>query len=151
MGEGFYNMVKKWTVSDYCTPGIKAEVILDMLISDFIEELIQCHYSEPEHGTYSVTLLAKEFPIRTSDKNLRNAKVDYLIDINSAEEEKLVLVELKSTNESFDIKQMKRMKDAAKEDAKELIYFYNDIYDKLVNHGKGNKVTIHSRFFRHVK
>lgn len=140
MGEGFYNMVKKWTVSDYCTPGIKAEVILDMLISDFIEELIQCHYSEPEHGTYSVTLLAKEFPIRTSDKNLRNAKVDYLIDINSAEEEKLVLVELKSTNESFDIKQMKRMKDAAKEDAKELIYFYNDIYDKLVNHGKGNKL-----------
>ena len=140
MGEGFYNMVKKWTVSDYCTPGIKAEVILDMLISDFIEELIQCHYSEPEHGTYSVTLLAKEFPIRTSDKNLRNAKVDYLIDINSAEEEKLVLVELKSTNESFDIKQMKRMKDAAKEDAKELINFYNDIYDKLVNHGKGNKL-----------
>lgn len=42
MGEGykkhtdFYNLVKEWTVSDYCTPGIKAEVILDMLISDFI-------------------------------------------------------------------------------------------------------------------
>ena len=28
----FYDMVEKWTVSDYCTPGIKAEVILDMLI-----------------------------------------------------------------------------------------------------------------------
>lgn len=134
----FYNMVKEWTVSDYCTPGIKAEVILDMLISDFIEELIQYHYFNTEHRTYSATLLAKEFPIRTSDKNLRNARVDYLMYVHNAEEEKLVLVELKSTNDSFDREQMKRMKDTTKENAKELIDFYNIIYDKLVNHGKGN-------------
>lgn len=142
MGEGykkhtnFYNMVKEWTVSDYCTPGIKAEVILDMLISDFIEELIQCHYSKLEHRTYSVRLLAKEFPIRTTDKNLRNAKVDYLMYINNVEEEKLVLVELKTTNDSLSEEQMERMQN--KKDAKELIDFYNDIYKKLVNQGKGD-------------
>lgn len=154
MGEGykkhtdFYNMVKEWTVSDYCTPGIKAEVILDMLISDFIEELIQCHYSKLEHRTYSVRLLAKEFPIRTKAenlrnaraKNLRNAKVDYLVYINNAEKEKLVLVELKTTIDSFDSEQKDRMEEAAKDnDPKKLIGFYYDIYDKLVNHGKGNK------------
>lgn len=145
----FYNMVKEWTVSDYCTPGIKAEVILDMLISDFIEELIQYHYSNTEGRTCSVRLLAKEFPIRsakefpirplmTKNSNLRNAKVDYLMYVNNAEEEKVVLVELKTTNESFDTRQKERMERAKEKGVKELIDFYNDIYDKLVNRGKGN-------------
>ena len=31
----FYEMVKDWTVSDFRTPGIKAEVIVDMLLSDW--------------------------------------------------------------------------------------------------------------------
>ena len=35
--EAFYTMVKDWTVSDYRTPKIKAEVIVDMLISEFID------------------------------------------------------------------------------------------------------------------
>lgn len=138
----FYDMVKEWTVSDYCTPGIKAEVILDMLISDFIEELIQYHYSNPEGRTYSVRLLAKEFPIRPlmiKDANLRNAKVDYLMYVNNAEEEKLVLVELKTTIDSFDIKQKERMESVKEKGVKKLIDFYNDIYDKLVNRGKGNQ------------
>lgn len=134
----FYKMVKEWTVSDYCTPGVKAEVILDMLISDFMEELIQYHYLNTEQGKFSVTLLAKEFPIRTKDENLRNAKVDYLMYIKNEEEEKLVLVELKSTDDSFDTEQMERMKDRAEEGAKELIDFYNSIFDKLVNHSEGN-------------
>jgi hypothetical protein len=38
--EAFYTMVKDWTVSDYRTPKIKAEVIVDMLISEFIEEIV---------------------------------------------------------------------------------------------------------------
>lgn len=35
-----YCIFYEWTVSDFHTPGIQAEVIVDMLISDFIEELI---------------------------------------------------------------------------------------------------------------
>ena len=40
----FYNLIQDWIVSDFHTPGIKAEVIVDMLISDFIEDLLQYHY-----------------------------------------------------------------------------------------------------------
>ena len=36
--QAFYEMVKKWTVSDYRTQAIKSEVIIEMLISDFIEQ-----------------------------------------------------------------------------------------------------------------
>ena len=71
----FYNMVKDWTSSDYCTPGIKAEVISDMLISDFIGDLLQFHYNNEK----KVTLLLKEYPIKIYEENNRNAKVDYLV------------------------------------------------------------------------
>ena len=89
----FYNMVKEWTSSDYCTPGIKAEVILDMLISDFIGDLLQFHYNNEKKAT----LLLKEYPIKIYEENNRNAKVDYLVCVEDA---KLVLVELKTTNDS---------------------------------------------------
>ena len=101
----FYNMVKEWTVSDYCTPGIKAEVILDMLISDFIGDLLQLHYNTEK----KVTLLLKEYPIQIYEDNNRNAKVDYLVYI---EDTKMVLVELKTTNDSFRNEQEWRIQQA---------------------------------------
>ncbi len=128
MGEGyrkhtdFYNMVKEWTVSDYCTPGIKAEVILDMLISDFIGDLLQFHYNNEK----KVTLLLKEYPIKIYEENNRNAKVDYLVCVEDA---KLVLVELKTTNDSFSDEQECRMKQAVRSGAKSLIDFYNKIVE----------------------
>ena len=115
----FFDMVKKWTISDYKTPGIKAEVILDMLISEFIEDLIGYHCCE------KVTLLAKEFPIRTNDENYLNAKVDYLVNT----EKMLILVELKTTKDSYKSTQEDRMKDAVKDGVEKLIGFYNDICD----------------------
>ena len=33
--DDFYELIKDWTISDFHTLGIKAEVIVDMLISDF--------------------------------------------------------------------------------------------------------------------
>lgn len=132
MGEGyikhadFYTMVKEWTVSDYCTPGIKAEVILDMLISDFIGDLLQFHYNEKK-----VTLLLKEFPIKICEENYLNAKVDYLVCVEDA---KLVLVELKTTNDSYSNEQECRMQHVVKNGAKSLIDFYN----KIVNSTGGN-------------
>lgn len=123
----FYNMVKEWTSSDYCTPGIKAEVILDMLISDFIGDLLQFHYNNEK----KVTLLLKEYPIKIYEENNRNAKVDYLVCVEDA---KLVLVELKTTNDSFSNEQEDRMKQAVRSGAKSLI----DFYDQIVEFTGGN-------------
>lgn len=118
----FYNMVKEWTSSDYCTPGIKAEVILDMLISDFIGDLLQFHYN---NGKKAI-LLSKEYPIKIYEENNRNAKVDYLVCV---EDTKLVLVELKTTNDSFSDEQEYRIKQAVRSGAKSLIDFYNKIVE----------------------
>lgn len=123
MNIDFFEMVRKWTVSDYRTPGIKAEVILDMLISEFIEDLLQYYFSEQGFDV-GVTLLAKEFPIRTNEENYLNAKVDYLVSVG---DDKLLLVELKTTNDSISVPQKERMEKAISGGAKELIKFYDDI------------------------
>lgn len=134
----FYDMVKNWTVSDFRTPGIKAEVIVDMLISDFIVDLIQYHYWDREQ--YTVRLLTKELPVKLfpkegeeeiSEENNRNAKVDYLVSVGN---EKLVLVELKTTNDSYVNKQEERMKEAVKRGPDELLKFY----EKIAGRKKGN-------------
>ena len=44
--QAFYEMVKYWTMNDYRTQAIKSEVIIDMLISDFIEEMVTAKLSE---------------------------------------------------------------------------------------------------------
>lgn len=124
--EKFYKLVKEWTVRDYFTPGMKAEVIIDMLISDFVEDLIGSHYWGNEQGEHQVTLLMKEFPIRTNEENNRNAKVDYLV---SVDREKLVLIELKTTDDSFDKNQLERMKAAVNRKAEDLIDFYRGIME----------------------
>lgn len=132
----FYEMVKDWTVSDFRTPAIKAEVIVDMLISDFIEDLIQYHYSLHPENKNHVKLRVKEFPIKISEENDRNAKVDYLVSLGN---ETLVLVELKTTNDSFDDPQRRRMADAAeKSKAQELLMFYKKIADPPESENKGN-------------
>lgn len=125
----FYDMVRKWTVSDYKTPGIKAEVILDMLISEFVEDLLGFYFNK------KVVLLTKELPIRIhykdsdddsdakADSNL-NAKVDYLV---CADGKRLVMVELKTTNESYSDPQKNRMEKTAEHGAAKLIEFYKHI------------------------
>lgn len=126
MNNEFFEMVKEWTVSDYRTPGIKAEVILDMLISEFIEKLIHYHYFKNSDGE-KVTLLVKEFPIRTlkNEKNSkRNAKVDYLVSVDN---KKLVLVELKTADKSFNDEQLNRMKTAINGGTEKLMDFYYGI------------------------
>ena len=120
----FYEMVKDWTISDFRTPGIKAEVIVDMLISDFIEDIIRYHFWNS--GQSDVKLLVKELPIRISEKNYRNAKVDYLVSVGN---DKLVLVELNTTNDSFDKRQDKRIIEAVDNGADELLGFYREIVE----------------------
>ena len=121
--QAFYEMVKKWTVWDYRTQGLKSEVIVDMLISDFIEEMVAANLEKVDVN--DVKLLAKEFPIRTNKKNRLNAKVDFLVKVKND----LYLIELKSTNASLKDKQKKRMKDAEKNGVEDLWKFFFQIVD----------------------
>ena len=98
----FYDMVKKWTIKDFCTQGVKAEVIIDMLISEFIEELVYLWLQLRRESVKieNIQLLAKEFPIAThltinGFTSLDNAKVDYLV-INHAKKY-IYITELKTT------------------------------------------------------
>lgn len=80
------------------TQGLKTEVIVDMLISDFIEEMVAANLENVDVN--DVKLLAKEFPIRTNKRNKKkrlNAKVDFLVKVKND----LYLIELKSTNASL--------------------------------------------------
>ena len=96
--EIFYNLIKFWTLNDFCTPNIKAEVILDMLLSPFITDIVK----EGMNSNGRFVLLAKEFPLKVYENN-KGPKVDYLLMDDSTND--LYLVELKTDNNSFNKKQ----------------------------------------------
>lgn len=96
--EIFYNLIKFWTLNDFCTPNIKAEVIFDMLLSPFITDIVK----EGINSNGPLVLLAKEFPLKV-DHNNKGPKVDYLLMDDSTND--LYIVELKTDNNSFNIKQ----------------------------------------------
>ena len=96
--EIFYNLIKFWTLNDFCTPNIKAEVIFDMLLSPFITDIVKNGINSNGH----LVLLAKEFPLKVY-KNNKGPKVDYLLMDDSTND--LYIVELKTDNNSFNTKQ----------------------------------------------
>ena len=96
--EIFYNLIKFWTLNDFCTPNIKAEVIFDMLLSPFITDIVK----EGMNSNGRFVLLAKEFPLKVYQNN-KGPKVDYLLMDDSTND--LYLVELKTDNNSFNKKQ----------------------------------------------
>ena len=96
--EIFYNLIKFWTLNDFCTPNIKAEVIFDMLLSPFITDIVK----EGMNSNGRFVLLAKEFPLKVYENN-KGSKVDYLLMDDSTND--LYLVELKTDNNSFNKKQ----------------------------------------------
>ena len=118
MNKNFYDTVKYWTISDYKTPGIKAEVILDMLISEFITEMLWFRFNADE-----AALLTKELPIDIKKGNL-NAKVDYLACVDR---KKLLLIELKTDKDSYNDPQRDRMENAKESGVEELLKFYKKI------------------------
>lgn len=83
-------------VSDYFTPNIKAEVILDTLLTPYIHELIE-----------GAELVTKEMSIPRKDASgekkfgSKGAKIDYVL----AKDDRVFLVELKTTDSSLDKKQ----------------------------------------------
>lgn len=135
--KAFFEMVKRWTVKDYKTPGLKAEVIIDMLISEFVEDILAAHLKDKAEQLgikvpVDVKLLMKEFPIRTSQvdeesKDKRSARVDYLVLVKNT----FYLVELKTSNQSLDNNQKRRMQKVMDGHSSAMWRFFFDIlHDK---------------------
>ncbi len=124
--ENFFKYIKKWTVNDYYTAGIKAEVIIDMLLSEYVSEIVQKTIGEKGR---SVKLVAKEFPIKAkpnkkkpdTDAGNRSAKIDYLL----YDGETTYIVELKTDNQSFDLEQYNNYVNRIK--GKELFQIFENI------------------------
>lgn len=147
MSISFYNMVREWTVHDYRTPGIKAEIILDMLLSPFVADIVRQKFAEKK----KLHFLCKEFPIQPGKeikqskaeiaksgirhilafedkpKFYRPARVDYLL---ASEEGTLYLAELKTADESYDDIQLLRMLHARELSAENLLHFFKEAQER---------------------
>lgn len=69
--EGSIEEIKKWVVNDYFTPSIKAEVILDTLLTPYIEKIVQIGCEEI---TEELRFATKEMSLGTEHKNNRGGK-----------------------------------------------------------------------------
>lgn len=99
--EIFYNKVKEWTINDYFTPNIKAEVIWDMLLSEIIGEIAAFGLKRP---TQDIRFVSKELPIIDGNQTNKGSKIDYVL----ADEKDVYLVELKTTSGRFEYEQLKK-------------------------------------------
>ncbi|MBQ9479118.1 MAG: hypothetical protein IJ668_06975 [Selenomonadaceae bacterium] len=130
----FFEMVKKWTVNDYRTQGIKSEVIIDMLISEFVEEIVAYGLGIDVNEKSKIKLLAKEFPIKLGEKYIKNAKASYLLsdEINK----KLYLTELNTNAWNFpgrdDREQLTSLVNAADDGVNRLWDFFFKVLDRHI-------------------
>ena len=58
--DGLINQIKEWVVNDYFTPNIKAEVILDTLLTPYSTQIVQGQLNEL---VGSLTFLTKEMSL----------------------------------------------------------------------------------------
>lgn len=89
--------IANWVVNDYFTPNIKAEVILDTLLTDYAAEIIKAQCGDKvdknlHFVTKEMSLLDESKPDNTG------AKIDYILSDSSY----VYLVELKTTNGSIE-------------------------------------------------
>lgn len=138
-----YERLAENIIRDYFTPNIKAEVILDMILTPVISEILTIVGQKNKELGISgdMKFIAKEFPMlksrfgdqtskEESKNNYRSCNVDYLM----CDEESVYLVELKTTQDSLDLKQMENYQKylAACEDEKFSDVFGAD-FIKLLN------------------
>lgn len=91
--------IEKQVVNDYFTPNIKAEVILDTLLTPYIKQMLKAQLN------IDAKLLTKEMSIKDIDgTDDRGAKIDYVLEDNDT----VYLVELKTTKGSINSDQAKR-------------------------------------------
>lgn len=94
--DDFSKMVIRNTISDFYTPNIKAEVILDMLLTDYVPILLESKVHR------KIRLITKEMSIgyakeEEGTNSNRGKKVDYV----ACDEQYLYLIELKTTQGSL--------------------------------------------------
>ena len=136
--QAFYEMVKKWTVKDYHTPHIMSEVTINMLISEFIPEMLLYRMNDDKR---KMRLFGKEMPIPTVSlsnqdrivdkqqkiKRHEYASADYIL----ADDKNIYLAELKTTTQSIRGIQLLNMLWACEQGSKSLYYRW---FDLIVNH-----------------
>lgn len=128
----FYLMIKHWMVSDHYNPTIRSEMIWDMLLSDFVCDMMRKEYDKKDEGK-EIIMLAKEFPYskkpyKPGGKDLKGPKVDYLVGIDNT----LYFVELKTDLGSFNKTQ-------------------RDAYLKYVNHIDGDGFSVSDLWNRYME
>lgn len=95
-------MLKKWVVNDYFTPNIKAEVVLDTLLTEYITEIIR---GQLPGQVGKLTFLTKEMSIlEEADSDDRGSKIDYVLE----DDQFVYLIELKTTKGSINARQASR-------------------------------------------
>lgn len=103
MSETLESVIRELIVNDYFTPNIKAEVILDTLLTPYIPQILKNQLD------IDTVLLTKEMSLEEipedgqKPNDDRGSKIDYLL-----EGECVYLVELKTSVGSIDIEQTKR-------------------------------------------
>lgn len=105
--DSFEEMLKKWVVNDYFTPNIKAEVILDTLLTPYVPQTLRSH-----RGDIDAVFLAKEMSMIETDETSegqeqgdnRGPKIDYVL--ADKNRDCVYFVELKTTDSSIDAKQL---------------------------------------------
>lgn len=140
--KSFYDMVKRWTVRDFRTQKIKAEVIVDMLISDYIKDIVSQSLGN------DIKLIAKEFPIarigqtpNEKEGNRQYASVDFLMSGKENDKSVIYLVELKTSANSLDGLQLWNMLWTCYQESDSL---YNRFQDVILNYGidkNGNNLS----------
>ena len=130
----FFEMVKKWTVNDYRTQGIKSEVIIDMLISEFVAEIVAYGLGVSVEDKSRIKLLAKEFPIKLGEKYIKNAKASYLLSDDT--NKKFYLTELNTNAWNFpgrdDKEQLTSLVNAEDEGVIKLWDFFFKVLDRHI-------------------
>ena len=97
--------IRECVVNDYFTPSIKAEVILDTLLTPYVAEIVNAQ------SELRMELVAKEMSVLDTEQTKQNStygkkgtKIDYIL----AGETFVYLVELKTTDGSIKEKQARR-------------------------------------------
>lgn len=96
--------IKKWVVNDYFTPNIKAEVILDALLTRYAAEIIEEQFRDGPCFQGTLCFVTKEMSVLDLEKPKEKptygnmgTKIDYVL----ADDWAFYLVELKTTDSSI--------------------------------------------------
>ncbi len=91
-------LISDSVLNDYYSAGIKAEVVLDTMMTPVIADLLKEQISFSGEPVY----ITKEFPLKTATIDHRNRKADYVLMDNKS----IYLVELKTSMGSIDKEQL---------------------------------------------